>query len=329
MAATSRAHTSSTPTGVSPAAQVVPAPKFRIIDAVMILLALVSVTLVVLDIFFRGKLYEWGIFKAVVLTDLAITLIFVADFFVETRGMSFGTRLREEWFDILGLVPLLFFVWLEAQLTGVPFGAAWTGETRLLGGGAAAGGLVRLFRLVRIVRIVQAFARFLRATNMTFGEQVTKRFFDKYRRIVVAELTTPIMVAGITVSQEIIIRMKFLEAAGNSLDSKRAEIHAAVMEALQKNKVPDNLIAQPMIDKIIRDIENAVVNTVVDTLTGPELNKLVQEMIVETLDQFKQQLTSPEGKAMLKAMGAAPPAGAKTAATAPGDERAVQGSRPL
>ena len=293
--------------GVTPAAQTLQPPKFRVLDAAMILLALFSVTLVLLDIFFRAKLYAWGVFTAVMVIDLVITLIFAAEFFADNRGKTAGRVLREKWFDVIGLVPMAAFVALEALAVGAPFGPVFMGEVQLLSG-ARAGGLLRLFRLVRIVRIVQAFSRFLRATNMTFGEQVTKRVFDKYRRIIVAELTTPIMVAGITITQELVIRMKFLEAAGKSIDSKRPEIHAAVLEALKKNKVPDNVLAKPFVDKIVHDVENAVVDAVVATLTGPELNKLTQEMIVEVMENFKTQLQSPEGKALLKQMGTAPPA---------------------
>ena len=309
---------------VSPAAQKLEAPKFRVVDGVMIGLALVSVSLVLLDIFARERLYDWGIFQWVIVVDLLITAVFVVDFFRETRGQRPARILRENWFDIVGMVPMLAFVALEAAVQGVPLVAAVTGATRLGGGAAASGSLLRLFRLVRIVRIVQAFSRFLRATNMTFGEQVTKRFFDKYRRIIVAELTTPIMVAGITVTQEIVIRMKFLEAAGKSLDAKRPEIHAAVLEALKKNHVPENVLTRPFVEKLVNDIENAVVNTVVDTLTGPELNKLTQEMIVEVLDNFKKQLDSPEGKAMLRNMGQNPPNPA-TVPPAPATERALDG----
>lgn len=296
------------PQGGNAAAQVLEPPKFRIVDAVMILLALVSVTLVLTDIFARGRLYDWGIFREVILVDLFITLIFLGDFIVENRRKSPGRILKDGWFDIVGLVPMIAFVWLEAKAGGLAFGPVFNEQVRLAGGAAAGGGLLRLFRFVRIVRIVQAFSRFLRATNMTFGEQVTKRFFDKYRRIIVAELTTPIMVAGITVTQEIVIRMKFLEAAGKSLDAKRPEIHAAVLEALKKNKVPQDFLTTPIVEKVVNDVENAVVDAVVATLTGPEINKLVQEMIVETMQQFKEQLQSPEGKALLKNMGAAPPA---------------------
>ena len=310
----------------SPAAQTLEAPKFRIIDAAMILLALFSVTLVLLDIFFRRKLYEWNVFTAVMIVDLVITFIFAAEFFVDNRKKSPGRILRDGWFDIVGLVPMVFFVWIEAVAAGVGFAAVWSGEVQLLGG-ARAGGLLRLFRLVRILRIVQAFSRFLRATNMTFGEQVTKRVFDKYRRIIVAELTTPIMVAGISITQELVIRMKFLEAAGKSLDAKRPEIHAAVLEALAKNKVPQNVLTQPMVERIVHDVEKAVVDTVVSTLTGPEINKLVQEMIVEVMENFKQQLQSPEGKAMLKAMGSAPPAQKDLAGTK--DATAFDGPSPL
>jgi hypothetical protein len=310
---------------VSPAAQKLEAPRFRAIDGVMILLALVSVTLVCLDIFARDRLYDWGVFRAVIIADFVITLVFVGDFFLETRGQKVGRILRENWFDVLGMVPMAAFIWLEAYGEGVPFMAAFSGEVRLGAGAAAAGGLVRLFRLVRIVRIVQAFSRFLRATNMTFGETVTKRFFDKYRRIIVAELTTPIMVAGITVTQEIVVRMKFLEAAGKSLDAKRPEIHAAVVEALKKNRVPDNVLAQPLVDKLVGEVEKAVVDVVVDTLTGPELNQLTQQMIVEVLDNFKKQLDSPEGKAMLRSMGQNPP-NSKTAPASPSAEKALEGT---
>lgn len=311
--------------GVSPAAQTLDAPKFRIVDAVMILLALVSVTLVFLDIFARKRLYDWGIFREVIIADAVITAIFLVDFLIENRGKSPGRMLRDSWFDIVGLVPMIAFVYMEARIGGYSFPAVFNEQVRLAGGAAAGGGLLRLFRFVRIVRIVQAFSRFLRATNMTFGEQVTKRVFDKYRRIIVAELTTPIMVAGISVTQEIVIRMKFLEAAGKSLDAKRPEIHAAVLEALKKNKVPDNFLAQPMVERIVNDVEKAVVDTVVTTLTGPEINKLVQEMIVEVMENFKQQLQSPEGKAMLKNLGAAPPAQKDLPPATPAAETAHDG----
>ena len=295
-----------TPQGGNAAAQVLEPPKFRIIDAVMILLALNSVTLVLADIFFRHKLYDWGIFREVIILDAVITAVFLVDFLVEARGKAPLRVLRDSWFDIVGLVPMIAFVALEAKIGGYAFGPVFNEEVRLAGGAAAGGSLLRLFRLVRIIRIVQAFQRFLRATNMTFGEQVTKRVFDKYRRIIVAELTTPIMVAGITITQELVIRMKFLEAAGKSLDAKRPEIHAAVLEALAKNKVPQSVITQPLVERIVHDVEKAVVDTVVATLTGPEINKLTQEMIVEVMENFKQQLQSPEGKALLKQMGSAP-----------------------
>lgn len=315
-----------TPQGGNVAAQVLEAPKFRIIDAVMIILALNSVTLVFADIFFRNKLYDWGLFREVIILDAIITAIFLVDFVIENRSKSFPRMLRDSWFDIVGLVPMVAFVALEAQVAGQPFGPVFNEEVRLAGGAAAGGSLLRLFRFVRIVRIVQAFSRFLRATNMTFGEQVTKRVFDKYRRIIVAELTTPIMVAGITITQELVIRMKFLEAAGKSLDAKRPEIHAAVLEALEKNRVPQSFITQPMVGKIVHDVEKAVVDTVVATLTGPEINKLTQEMIVEVMENFKQQLQSPEGKAMLKQLGSAPPAQKDLPKTSPAATRPVDAS---
>lgn len=312
------------PEGGNPAAQVLEPPKFRIIDGVMIALALVSVTLVLLDIFARGKLYDWGVFREVIVVDLVITAIFLVDFIAESRGKKVGRVLRDSWFDILGLVPMIAFVYMEAKVAGDPFGAVFNEQVRLGGGAAASGSLLRLFRLVRIVRIVQAFSRFLRATNMTFGEQVTKRFFDKYRRIIVAELTTPIMVAGITVSQELIIRMKFLDAAGQSIDAKRPQIHAAILEAMHRNKVPESIIHKPIVERLVKDIEDSVVDTVVSTLTGPELNRLTQETIVEVLENFKQQLQSPEGKALLKNMGAAPPTQADLPKPVPAVEQAAE-----
>jgi hypothetical protein len=84
------------------------------------------------------------------------------------------------------------------------------------------------------------------------------------------------------------------------------------------------VLAKPFVDKLVVDIENAVVDTVVATLTGPELNKLIQEMIVEVLGNFKKQLDSPEGKAMLRNLGQNPP----NPATEPPSpaERALEGT---
>ncbi|HWG89218.1 MAG TPA: ion transporter [Candidatus Thermoplasmatota archaeon] len=274
------------------------APRFTAVDGAMTLLALASVTLVIADIFARGTLVEWGIFTTIVWVDLAITVVFAAEFIFASRQDGLLRHIRNNWFDVIGMVPMIGFLYLEANISGMPFSAVMEGQVDA--GAAAGAGALRLFRFIRIVRVVTALSRFLRATNMTLGEAVTSRIFGKYRRIIVAEVTTPILVAGITVSQEIIIRMKFLESAGKALDAKRPEIHAAVLEALQKNKVPQNVLTQPLVEKIVLEVEKTVVDTMVDTLTGPELNKLTQQMIVEVLEQFKQQLKSPEGKAMLK-----------------------------
>lgn len=314
--------------GTSVAAQTLVPPKFRVIDGAMILLALVSVTLVITDIVARGWLYDRHLFRIVIIIDAIITAIFLVDFLVENRKKSPVRILREGWFDIVGLVPMVAFVWLEARISGHPFGAVFNEEIRLTAGAAAGGSLLRLFRFVRIVRIVQAFSRFLRATNMTFGETVTKRFFDKYRRIIVAELTTPIMVAGITVTQELVIRMKFLDSVGKAIDEQRPQIHAAVLESLKRNKVPDQLIAQPLVEKLTHQVEEAVVNVIVDTLTGPELNALTQKMIVDVMENFKKQLTSPEGKALLKQMGDAPP-GQRDLPGAQTEAKAFEGPSPL
>lgn len=285
---------------VTPSPEELEAPRFSFLDLAMLLLALASVTLVLLDVFFRGRLYDWNVFGAVVTADLLITLVFLGEFIYKLEGgKSIARVARENWFDLLGMIPLAAFVALEAGMQGVAIGAALTGTVQLTTQANAAG-LIRLFRLVRIVRIAQAWSRFMRATNMTFGETVTKRIFDKYRRIIVAELTTPIMLATLTVTQEVVIRMKFLESAGKAIDAKRPEIHAAVRESLERNRVPQSIIQKPLIDKLVKDIEDAVVNVAVDTLTGPALNKVTQEMIVEVLDNFKQQMTSPEGKAALR-----------------------------
>lgn len=281
-------------------------PTFRAIDAVMIFLATVSVTLVMIDIFARDWLYAKHAFTAIIIADGVITTIFLIDFIAESRGESLKTILRTRWFDIVGLMPMAAFVAIEAQVLNVPVWAALTSAVQLGGGAAATGNLLRLFRFVRIVRIVQAFSRFLRAANMTFGETVMKRVFDKYRRIIVMELTTPIMIAGITVTQEVVVRMKFLESAGKALDEKRPEVHAAVLEALNKNKATQAFLTTAIAEKVVADVEKAVMDAVVDTLTGPELNQLVQQLVVEVMENFKEQLKSPEGKAALKKLGEEP-----------------------
>jgi hypothetical protein len=272
-------------------------PKFTVLDAVMTLLAVVSVILVIADVFFRPALYERGWFVPVLWTDLAIALVFLVEFVYLSWGQGLIKHARENWFDLIGMVPLAAFLAVEAYVAGVPIAAAFTGAVALTGTQGA--GILRFFRFFRVIRLFTAWSRFLRATNMTFGEQVAKRFFDKYRRIVVAELTTPILTAGLTVSQEVIIRMKFLDSIGSTLDAKRPEVHAAVLEALERNKVPQSVITQPLVERIVNQVEQAVLDAVVDTLTGPELNKVTQEAIVEVLQNFKDQLNSKEAKEAL------------------------------
>lgn len=294
------------------------AAKFGLEDVLMILLALASVTLVLADIFYRPRLIfsdvpsgflglppegwadtprtlrapiaGWEPFWIIVAIDAAITLVFILEFVVKSREYgSVAKYARDNWFDVVGMFPMGFFVALDWYLAG-------SSSLTLLATNAGARGasIVRLLRFARIIRVITAASRLARAANMTLGEQVVSKVFNKYKAILVAELTTPILLQAISITQGIITRGKYAESVGKELDAKRDEIYSLIIKNLEARKATQTLTQPEFVRAAIRKAEEEILDTVVLTLTSEELNKIIADTVDRVLEDFKRELKKKE-----------------------------------
>lgn len=294
------------------------AAKFGLEDLAMILLAVASVTIVIADIVYRPRIIfsdvpsgflgippegwadtartlrdpvaGWEPFWILVAVDFLITLIFAIEFFVKARQYgSLGAYAKDNWFDVVGLFPMALFVALDWYFAGCS-------DLPMLAGCQAAkgAGLIRLLRFARIIRVVTAASRLARAANMTLGEQVVSKVFGKYKAILVAELTTPILLQAINITQGIVTRGKYAESVGKELDAKRDEIYAIIIKNLEARRSTQVITQPEFVRAAIRKAEEEVLNSVVLTLTSEELNKIIADTVDRVLEDFKRELKKKE-----------------------------------
>ncbi len=264
------------------------APKFSTLDISMIVLAIASLILAAVDIFFIDWVFEtFPTWRQVnysgsptviqfVIADVLISGVFLTEFaYSATRSGSWPTYTRGHWYDILGSIPT----------TAIPGFAA--------------------FRLLRIVRIVVVGSRFIRAANYTFGDAVVKRVFDKYKSVIVQELTAPILVAGVTMAQGTLSKGRYAESIGVALDTQRAQIHALVVDNLKRNPVTATIVGVPSMERLLMAQEKAILDAVITTLTSDETNQILQASLQTTLEDFKSEV---QGKKSVRSLTLSPSA---------------------
>lgn len=261
-------------------------PKFSKLDIAMIILAVASLILAAVDIFFIDWVFatfpDWqrvnysGVETVwyFVIADVIIALIFLTEFsYSATKSGSWKGYTKGHWYDLVGSIPT----------TAVPGFAA--------------------FRLLRIVRIVVVGSRFIRAANYTFGDAVVKRVFDKYRAVIVQELTAPILVAGVTMAQGTLSKGRYAESIGVALDTQRAQIHTLVLDNLKRNPVTAKIMGMSAAERILLAQEKAILDAVIQTLTSDETNSILQASLQTTLEDFKMEV---QGKKVPRSLTLSP-----------------------
>ncbi|HVL87231.1 MAG TPA: ion transporter [Candidatus Thermoplasmatota archaeon] len=242
-------------------------------DVVLFLLAVASVALLVVD--------ELGFVPpqhhaTVVFVDLAIVIVFAAEFVwrmaSEARKLRFVAR---NWFDVLGLFPLLLFEALQTlpQLA-----------------------LLRAFRLVRIARIVAVLSRAARAYNAIAGEKAAQRIFRKYRAALVEEITDRVALQLIAQMERNVVEARYPEAIGRALETRREDVRKVVLDSLERTAVLRPLARFAPSANLVERTADALTTIVADTLKSPEVNRIVAEAIAQVLANLKGELAKKDWK---------------------------------
>ncbi len=234
--------------------------KLTFLDAIMVVLALLSVGLLVYDEFAEpGDPWRTRILWA----DLVIVIVFALEFlwrlFQAERKTNYALR---HWYDLLGMVPAMVF----------------------------ANPAFRAFRLARVVRVVAVASRFLRVTDRTFGEAFVNRTLGKYKGIFVEELTTPVVLAVLNVAEQATLKGNYGTAVANGLRARKDEISDHVLTSIRKDTTLNLLLKTPGVGPAIERLPGRALEGVADTLGSKEMDDAIRAILKQIFADLKRDV---------------------------------------
>lgn len=178
--------------------------------------------------------------------------------------------MKTHWFDVFGLLPIT-----------QPF-----------------------FGLDRFWVIVGAFivlARFSAALDRAFGERVLWRILERYRNMLVEELTEPILRRILILVREALEKGRYMDSVGRTVEEKREDIHEIVRKSIAASPKLTFVNGLPGVNRKINEAVDEAVTSAVVALTSEELNALVTDAISQALRDLEIEMQKPSWKT--KGMG--------------------------
>lgn len=138
-----------------------------------------------------------------------------------------------------------------------------------------------------VVQIVVVLLRAGEALDRAFGARVLRGLFDRYRSMVVEELTDPILMRLAVVLEETVVRHDYAASMGRKLDERRDLIEAAVERAIAASPKLSRLSSFGPVDRYIKETTTELVDAAHAALTGPEINTLIRESLQDAFGDLK------------------------------------------
>lgn len=229
--------------------------EITVVDIVMVSLALVSLGLLVYEDVYNpppeGR-------RAIVYIDLTIVGIFALEYLVRlSQAKDKKAFVKSHWYDLVGMVPVSHPIF-------------------------------RGFRLARIFRLVVISGRLLRATDRSLGEAFLQKQLTKYRAIVVEELTEPIFVAGLKLTENALVKGDYGSAVARALAQQRDTIANHMVNQMRKDTALNLLLKTPGIGPGIERLPGRVLDGVVETLGAPEIDDAIRQVIREIMADLRR-----------------------------------------
>jgi ribosome-associated translation inhibitor RaiA len=233
-------------------------------DWVMVALAVVDILLLVA----RDVYAEFlpGYFETtIVAVDLAILAIFALEFLGEIRqATKKWAYTRNHWYELVGIVPV----------------AHWG---------------FRAFRLVRLLRIYVVETYPLEdVPERDWSYALVRGLINHYKGVLLEEITDPIILTSISTLRDPMVRARWTETIGGSLEDHREEIHTSVSQALEENPRVGPLVRTRPGKRLVREVTDATLDSMIHTLQSEELNEVVAESIDEVLDELSDRVREKE-----------------------------------
>lgn len=142
-------------------------------------------------------------------------------------------------------------------------------------------------RYFLVVQIVIVVLRAGEALDRAFGARVVRGLFERYRSMVVEELTDPLLMRLAVSLEEAVVSRDYAAAIGKRLDARRDLVEGAVRRAIAASPKLSRLDRFGPVHDFIEETTDEVVDALHAALTGPEVNTLIREGLQEAFGELK------------------------------------------
>ncbi len=138
-----------------------------------------------------------------------------------------------------------------------------------------------------VVQIIIVTSRVSVALDRALGERVLLGVFARYKAMIVEELTDPILDRLLAIIQQALVRGRYLESLGQSLDERRPLIRESVRKSIEASPKLSKLSTLGPVKRYIDSTIEEAVDAAVVALTSEEMNRLVAESLDRALADFR------------------------------------------
>ncbi|WP_185981750.1 ion transporter [Skermania sp. ID1734] len=195
-------------------------------------------------------------FRAVLYADVAVCVLFVADFVWRWRGARWRLQfLGWNFFDVAAFIPALV-----------------------------------LPDSVRSIGVVILLARLARVVNRIFGDEFVLKVLGGVTEFVVDVIKRPVTIA---VLDQVSLVLKDGHYTGNvaaALEENKTQIDEMILELIRNDPTSGKIKLLPFHDELVRLMENTIYRIVLNLLRDQRTNELVSDLVRENIEQIKASI---------------------------------------
>ena len=138
-----------------------------------------------------------------------------------------------------------------------------------------------------VLQALIVIARIGEALDRAFGEKVLQGILDRYRAMLVEELSAPLLMRLAIVLEEAVLSRDYAAAIGRRLDERRDLMEASVRRAIAASPKLTRVAQFGPVERWIDETTHEIVDAAHAALTGPEINLLIHEGLQDVFAELK------------------------------------------
>lgn len=139
-----------------------------------------------------------------------------------------------------------------------------------------------------VIQVVILVLRVGEGLDRAFGARVLRGLFERYRYMLIEELTDPLLMRLAVVLEDAVTSRDYAAAIGKRLDERRDLIEQAVDRAIAASPKLQTLTRFGVVDKWVDETREEMVDALHAALTAPELNQIIREGLQDAFAELKQ-----------------------------------------